>query len=228
MVKDIEGKPNKRRAEKVSRIGFWLVGILAALCLPALANAQFDTETPSAPGRLSLGVSGGLFRISYDEFDAYYKSRSGFVYGAHGSLRIKSPYHLVVKYRQFNKTGTFSFQRREYGLEWRERWINIGLRYMGLDRNVISNYFSFGFAFFNIQENRGISVFTGPPPLTEPKITTAGGFFIDFGLHYPLSQWMAVNFDVELTSAGPKGKSGFEGTSVGGFFFGIGLVVFLL
>ncbi|MDQ7063429.1 MAG: hypothetical protein Q9P90_04190 [candidate division KSB1 bacterium] len=204
---------------------FWLMGLFVGLLAPAATYGQF--EMAPAPGRLSIGASGGFFRISYDDFDNYYKGRTGFVYGGHVNLRVKAPYHLVVKYRQFSKSTTFQDRRQTYDLNWRQRWINVGVRYMGIDRETMSNYFSFGFAFFDIVETGGVSVFSGVLVSGDEKKTTASGFFIDFGLHYPLSPRMAVNFDVELTSAGPKGKSGFEGTSVGGFLFGIGLVLFL-
>ncbi len=203
---------------------------LAFLFGLALAGSPSTWAQPldlHKPDKLSIGAAAGFFRISYDDFVEYYKGRSGFAWGVHASYRVATPYNVVLKYRTYNRTAEYLSGSESVNLEWRENWINVGVRYMGTDREHITSFFSFGFSFFDISERGGISVFGGSVAENGEKKTSAGGFFIDLGLNYPLSRRLAIIFDFEITSAGVKGKSGFEGSSVGGFFFGLGIAGFL-
>lgn len=194
----------------------------AMLMLGSDARAQFTDF--SAQPRFSLGGGGGYFRVSYDNFDDYYGGRTSFSYGGHASFRLSTPYNLVVKARRFSRDHTFRTTQETFPLQWQEDWINFGLRYMAYNQDGFSNFFGFGFAFFNIVEKGGLSVFGRE--FSGEKKTNASGFFLDFGIHYPIIKRVAIFVELEITSAGISGKSGFEGSSVGGFYLGTGLAVF--
>ncbi|RMD91364.1 MAG: hypothetical protein D6814_18340 [Calditrichaeota bacterium] len=198
--------------------------ILSSMLLGTRAFAQIPVKGPE---RISIGGTAGLFRISLNDFDKFYGGRSGLTWGGHISYRISTPYNVVFKYRRFNKSSDFQNNGQRFNLDWKEEWFNIGLRYMGASGEGLSNFFSFGFAFFSIVEKGGQSVISNNAFTNPSKKTNAGGFFIDLGFNYPLMSRLAFLFELEITSAGVEGKSGFEGSSVGGFLFNVGLAAFL-
>ncbi len=195
------------------------LSVMILLLWAATATAQRYTD---GHDRLIVGGNAGIFRVSYDGFTRIYDKRSGVTLGGTGLLKIKVPYYAAVKYRHFEKDGEVFVNNVSQPQNWKENWYNVGVRYLSYsDRKVIS-YFGFGFAFFNINETGTESVFG-----RDPGKRNASGFFLDGGLEYRFSKYASLNFEIEVTSAGIEGKSGFEGSSVGGFLFGIGANFFV-
>jgi len=200
------------------------IGLICLLLWMATASAQQYADDGN--DRLIIGGDAGIFRVSYDGFTRVYDKRSGVTLGATGLLKIRVPYYLAVKYRHFEKDGSVvDTNNVSQPQNWKENWFTVGVRYLSYgDRKVIS-YFGFGFAFFNINENSStVSVFVG----REPGKRSASGFFLDGGLEYRFSKYASLDFEIEVTSAGLEGKSGFEGSSVGGYLFSLGLKLFVL
>ncbi len=168
--------------------------------------------------RLIVGGHASVFRISYDGFSRIYGERSGLVLGATGLVKIRPPYYATVKYHQFDKETTVSINDVPLRQKWEENWYNLGVRYVSYGERRLVNHFGFGFAFFKINEIGPVSVFGRPPG----KIN-ASGFFLDGGMEYRFIKYASFAFEIEITSAGIQGKSGFEGSSVGGFLFSLGL-----
>jgi hypothetical protein len=195
------------------------IGLISLLLWSATASAQ---RFANAHDRLIIGGNAGIFRVSYDNFTDIYDKRSGVTLGATGLLKIRAPYYAAVKYRHFEKDGDFVVNNVSQPQNWKENWYNLGVRYLSYgDRKVIS-YFGFGFAFFNITETGTASVFG-----RAPGKRNASGFFLDGGLEYRFVKYASLSFEIEVTSAGLEGKSGFEGSSVGGFLFAIGANIFV-
>lgn len=186
------------------------------------ANAQFFDGEGSIP-RLMVGGSTGNFRISYEDFKDIYSERSGSSHGGFASFLISVPYNVVVKYRTFNKTGNYTSENNSYAVDWEQRFINFGLRYFRPGKKGFSNHFGFGFSVIDIDENGEYSIFDSEN--NAPKSSNAGGFFLDFGIHYGFNRYIDVFAEMEISSAGIEGKSGFEGSSVGGYYFSVGVAV---
>ena len=51
------------------------------------------------------------------------------------------------------------------------------------------------------------------------------GFFINLGLEYSILPRFSIFGEIEVSSAGVGGRSGFEGSSIGGFHFSTGAYV---
>ncbi len=197
------------------------IGLLCLLLWTATASAQ--RYTGDGKDRLIIGGDAGIFRVSYDGFTRVYDKRSGATLGGTGLLKIRVPYYLAVKYRHFEKEGSVVVNNASEPQSWKENWYTAGVRYLSYgDRKLIS-YFGFGFAFFNIKEAGTVSVFG-----RDLGKRSASGFFLDGGLEYRFSKYASLNFEIEVTSAGLEGKSGFEGSSVGGYLFSVGAKLFVL
>ena len=206
---------------------FFLVTMFGVLMTPVGGDLDLQAQTFNykAPPRLVLGGSLGRFRISYDDFDKIYDSRWDNAFGGFATYMVSAPYNVVVKYRNFSRTDQFTTtDNRKLALEWDEKWYNVGLRYAVLSRRGFSNYFGFGFTFMKIEEAGEYSVFSQEDL---GKERDAGGFFIEFGLHYSLMEYLSLFSELEITSAGLEGKSGFEGNSVGGYYVGVGASLLL-
>jgi hypothetical protein len=199
----------------LARITF-IVGILWV----ATAPAQSFT---GGHDQLIVGGHASIFRISYDGFSRVYNERSGLTIGATGLIKIRPPYYAAVKYHQFEKDGLVVVDEFQQTQRWEEKWYNLGVRYVSYGERKVISYFGFGFAFFNINEIGPVSVFG-----REPGKHDASGFFLDGGLAYRFIKYASLDFELEVTSAGIEGKSGFEGSSVGGFLFSLGLNLFIL
>ncbi len=185
-------------------------------------QAQFFDSMGDSP-RLMLGGNVGNFRVSYEDFKNIYGDRSGGSNGGFASFLITVPYNVVVKYREFQKTGTYSRQNTDLALDWNQRIFNIGIRYFRPGKKGFSNHFGFGFTIMKIEEKGDYSLF-GSQNRT-PKKSNAGGFFLDFGIHYGFNRYLDIFTELEISSAGIEGKSGFEGNSVGGYYFSFGLAI---
>jgi hypothetical protein len=198
------------------------LGLFCLLLWTATASAQRYAD--DGRDRLIIGGNAGIFRISYNGFTRVYDKRSGLTLGGTGLLKIRAPYYFAAKYRHFEKDGSVEVDNVAQPQSWKENWYTAGVRYLSYgDRKVIS-YFGFGLAFFNIKETGTASVFVG----RKPGNHSASGFFLDGGLEYRFSKYASLDFEIEVTSAGLEGKSGFEGSSVGGYLFSIGAKFFVL
>ena len=189
------------------------------LCASSFAYGQ-DLGIES-PEKVIVGGGVGVFRISYDDFSELYDGRAGFTYGGQVLYKVYAPYFLVAKLNIFEKSGGRDSTGNE--LNWRQRGINLGVRYVSYrDRKLVS-YFGFGFVFYNIKEEGAVSLLSAGA-----GSRNATGLFLGGGLEYRFVKRASIFFDVEVSSAGLKGKSGFQGNSVGGFSIGIGINLFVL
>ena len=201
-----------------------VVFVAATLFFYADAGAQIGEMKPTP--RFSVGVTGGVFRTSLEDFNALYGTRYSFGGGMHVSYRIKNQYNLLVKYRQIRNSTDFLRYDEIFHLTWRQSWLNIGVRYLPQKRGKFSPIFSFGVALFEIVEEGGLSIFQGAVIDPAPQTTRGSGFFLDLGMHYSFSEKMALIFETEITSGGAGAASGIGGQSIGGFLFNGGLAVF--
>ncbi len=193
--------------------------VLAALAFSSLASAQFSDRPVD---RLILSGSAAVFRINHDDFSRIYDSRSGLALGGAATLKIRAPYNLVVKYRQFEKENSVTITGNSSKLKWQERWINVGVRYLSYSDAKTTSFFGFGFAFFDVEESGPLTLFR-----EEDGQREANGFFLEVGFDYRLVKRAGFFVEVEITSASVGGGAGFEGSSVGGYLLGAGLNLFL-
>ncbi len=185
---------------------------------PVVYGQELGMESPE---KVIVGGGVGVFRISYDDFSELYDGRSGFTYGGQLLYRVYAPYFLVAKLNMFEKEGLLDSTGAK--INWRQRGINLGVRYISYrDRKLVS-YFGFGFVFYNIKEEGALSLFSAGD-----GNRNATGLFLDGGLEYRFVKRASLFFDLEVSSAGLKGKSGFQGNSVGGFSIGAGINLFVL
>lgn len=190
--------------------------ILMSLLWAALASAQSFT---GGHDRLIIGGNIGIFRISYDGFSRIYYKRSGMVPGASAVIKIRPPYYAAVKYHQFKKDANIIVNNIVVDTQkWEEQWYNVGVRYVSYGERRMVSHFGFGFSFFKIDESGPVSVFG-----RQPGKRDASGFFLDIGLEYRFLKYVSLGTGFEITSAGIGGTSGFEGSSVGGYLFSLGL-----
>ena len=197
------------------------IGLICLLLWTAMASAQGYRD--DGRDRLIIGGNVGIFRISFNDFTEVYDKRSGLTLGGTGLLKIRVPYYLAVKYRHFEKDGSAVVNNVSQPQNWKENWYTAGVRYLSYGERKVISYFGFGFAFFKIKETGTASVFAG----RNPGRHSASGFFLDGGLEYRFSKFASLDFEIEVTSAGLEGKSGFEGSSVGGYLFSVGTKLFV-
>lgn len=202
------------------------------LCIPA-AIIVFLTDTAfsqisgaySIP-RVSVGVQGAPFRVSYGGFDDVYGGRWGLAWGGHATVRLTSLYNVAVKYRRFTKSNDVQQANgSRSSQEWQEQWINVGVRYTRWSDSGRMSFFGFGLSFFSIDENGALKVLPRTPGSSGDTVS-ASGFYLDLGLSWPLHKIVALMLEIEVTSATVEGRGGFETSSVGGFFVGAGLNFF--
>jgi len=180
-----------------------------------VASAQFG-EQPA--DRLMLAGSAGMFRVNHENFTRIYGRRSGLALGGAAVVKIRTPYHLVVKYRRFTLEHEVTAGDAPAQLEWQESWINAGVRYLNRGPGKVGNFFGFGLAFFRVEESGPLSLFR------EAGVErNASGFFLDLGLDYRFVRRAAFFIEFEITSATIGGGTGFEGSSVGGYLLNAGL-----
>lgn len=136
-----------------------LCGIFAAsLIATSEADAQFFEGDGGIP-RLMLGGSTGTFRISYEDFKDIYGDRSGNSVGGFASFLISVPYNVIVKYRTFNKSGSYETETATYNLDWEQRFINFGLRYFRPEKKVFPIILVLVFL-SSILKKKGITAFS--------------------------------------------------------------------
>jgi hypothetical protein len=174
--------------------------------------------------RFTLGGSAAEFRISLDEFENIYQSRWGASYGGFVGVRVFSAHYALFKYATFQKGGKKGILP-ETGLDlqnakWDEQWYSIGLRVQPPILRKIQSYYGFGVAFFDVDEQPGLSVFQD-----QDENGLGTGFYLELGLEYFPMQKASAFFELEVASGGTRGKTGFEAFSVGGFRFALGLTL---
>jgi hypothetical protein len=206
---------------------YLLTGLFCLIHSPRMLYGQFYESYRPRP-QATLGGSAALFRISLDDFTDLYSSRLGPSWGAFAGGRVYSGYYLTFKYRTFQKSGKDEINP-ELGLnyknaKWDEKWYTIGLRVRPTPSTRFSSYYGFGVVLYDINENPEISVFKVNNQKKEEGL--GSGFFLEIGLEYYLMQKMATFFELEIASGGVRGKTGFEGFSVGGFRFALGISIF--
>ncbi len=202
---------------------FFLLLISLAVGLQAQSFSAFSQP------RFFAGGSGGLFRISLDDFTSIYTSRWGVSPGGAAGVRVYKNNYLVGKYRTFNKNGKPSGIAPHSGLslsqaDWHEQWIAVGVRIQPPLESRGNSYYGFGAVFYRVEEDENLSLFDMQ---NEENRNTGSGFYLELGLQYFLHPRTAGFFEMEIASGGIRGRTGFEGFSVGGFRFALGLLIFL-
>lgn len=175
--------------------------------------------------RFMVGGNAALFRISFDEFESIYKNRVDWSYGGFAGMRTFSNYYLLVKYNTFNQEGKNGVHP-ETGADlsrarWQENWLCLGLRNHPPLTRKTQSYFGFGLVFFNVSENKQISLFEEKSVKKDSGL--GNGFFLELGLEHIFYQRLAAFFEIEISSGGTRGKTGFESLSIGGYRFALGL-----
>ncbi|MBN1543681.1 hypothetical protein JW992_16175 [candidate division KSB1 bacterium] len=200
--------------------------LLIMLSLGSIDPLHALEFAPFSQPRFFAGGSGGLFRISLDDFTQLYSSRWGFSPGGSAGIRVYKSNYLVAKYRTFQKNGKTAGIEHQSGqplqsARWQEEWIAVGVRAQPPIVSRGNSYYGFGAAFYRVSESENLSIFDPADG------DTGSGFYLELGLQYFLHHRTASFFEMEVASGGLRGKTGFEGFSIGGFRFALGLSVFL-
>jgi hypothetical protein len=174
------------------------------------------------------GASTGFFRISLDHFKDVYTDRWGPIYCGHAGFRFYKGYYLLTKYQNFSRPGKEGLHP-ETGLylknaRWNEQVLNIGLRIHPPVIKRAGSYYGFGVVFYHIDEKTDLSVFTST--FSKPQSGWGNGFFLDMGIEYFFYQQIAAFVEMEVSSGGLHGRTGFEAFSVGGFKFVAGITLY--
>ena len=202
--------------------------VLIILILLCSGNALAMRRTPFLQPRVFLGAEGGYFRISLERFENVYSSRWGPVYGAHAGIHIFSVHYLTVKYRHFEqsgKQGVHPESGKDLSLaKWNENWFTVGLRIHPTSTNKWNSYYGFGYAFYSLTEEAGISVYNEN---NSDLKKTGGGFYLELGIERYLAEQAAVFVELEISSGGIGGRAGLEGQSIGGYCLSGGITLWL-
>ncbi len=197
---------------------------------PIILHAQWveDYYKPVEQSRVYLGGDYAAFRMSLRNFTDVYESRWGQSFGGFVGVRAFSSYYVAARYGTFNQSGRSGVHEasgESLGTaRWQEQWLKLGLRIHPPTEKKWGSYYGFGIGFFFIKEAEPISVFNF---LSEQSSSFAGngsGFYLELGVDYFVLDKLAAFVDVEISSAGMRGRSTFEAMSVGGWRFSTGLV----
>ena len=187
--------------------------VLIGLNTLAINEARAEWSFFKIP-RVIFGGSTGYYRASLDNYTRYYDSRWDFYYSGQTSIRLYRMNYLTLQYARFQKTGDVGSIGKA---EWNERFINVGVRWYGEGRKRWRYYAGFGFTFINIEEKPGFSLLDPNSP--NDVSTNASGFFLEIGGDYIILPYVALNLEIEVSSAGQGGTPGFAGSSLGGYAF---------
>ncbi len=201
--------------------------VFTAVCVLALWAAYSVSGMCQVPVRephLVVGLRAGEFRVSLDRFEEVYASRWGLCYGGDVALRVLGNVYAFTGGRCFESEGREHAELpRELpssAAHWRERWLLVGVRRWSFGERRWSSAVGLGYAFFWVEES---------PQRAVLKLRERGsgaqsgrGFFLTVSLDYSLRPWLGLSTELEVTSAGVGGRTGFEGSSIGGFFFSLG------
>lgn len=190
--------------------------VLIGLNIFAIAEANGAWLFLKIP-RVILGGSTGYYRASLDNYTRYYDSRWDIYYSGQTSIRIYRMNYLTLQYARFQKIN----EANDSEAEWNERFINVGVRWYSEGRKRWRYYAGFGFTFINIKEKSGFSLLDPNNP--NDVSTNGSGFFLEIGGDYIILPHVALNLELEVSSAGEGGTPGFEGSSLGGYAFLAGL-----
>lgn len=194
------------------------------MCRQSVAQFEYQYSQP----RLLMGGGIALFRISLDDFESLYSNRWGESYGGFCGVRFYSSYYLNFKYNLFEKAGKSGLDPKT-GLErsdarWRQSWYTIGLRAHPPITRRFNSYYGFGIVFYDVEEKENLSIFSQSN--TQKADEWGNGFYLELGLEYLFIKELGLYFEMEISSGGVRGQTGFEGFSVGGFRFAFGMVAF--
>lgn len=193
--------------------------VLMALNISYLKEARGAWPSFRIP-RLIMGASTGYFRISLDKFSKFYDGRWDNYNSGQLSVRVYRSNYLTVQYARFQKRAEVNTNFFTGEAEWKERFINVGIRWYGETRRRWRIYSGFGFIFIKVEERAGLVL----DPDNNNDVTTDGsGFFLEFGVDYIILPHVGLNLELEASSAGEGGTSGIIGSSLGGYAFLTGL-----
>ncbi len=197
-----------------------LVGFIFITLNTAAALDYFYSQP-----RIMAGGDVGMFRISLDQFKEVYADRWGESFSGFAGVRITRAYYLTCKYGQFSKDGKEGVHP-ETGVNlnqarWDEKWYQFGVRVHPPITKKLNSYYGFGICYFKTSEVRQLSVFT----TSENVDNTGSGFYMELGFDYFPVQYLAAFLQIEVSSGGVKGNTGFESMSIGGFRFSAGVAV---
>ena len=191
--------------------------VLIGLIICSFNEAQAQWSFLRIP-RVIVGASAGYFRVSLDNYTRYYDSRWDGYYSGQANVRVYRMNYLTVQYARFRKTNQVESAGEA---EWNERFINVGVRWYNESRKRWRYYAGFGFTFINVKEQAGFSLLSPNNP--NDVSSDASGFFLEIGGDYIVLPHVALNLEIEVSSAGEGGTPGFAGSSLGGYAFLTGL-----
>lgn len=169
------------------------------------------------PPRAVIGGSAGFYRVSFENFTNIYNSRWDYDYSTQISVRVYRSNYATLQYSRFKKTASISNESLSGEAAWEQRFINIGVRWYSDTQKRWRFYSGFGFAFVSVTEQGGFSVLE---PESLADVTTDGsGFYLEIGADYLVIPHVGLNLELEISSAGEGGSSGFMGSSLGGYAF---------
>jgi len=206
---------------KRTRIALILFGGLLFTTLNTAEAWEYFYSQP----RIMAGGEIGMFRISLDQFEDIYTSRWGESLGGFAGVRITRAYYFTCKYGQFSQNGKTG-KHPESGANlsrsrWEEEWYQFGVRVHPPITRKFNSYYGFGISYFKTSEVDQLSVFT----LNKTSENTGSGFYMELGFEYFPVQYLAAYLQMEVSSGGVKGNTGFESMSIGGFRFTAGVSV---
>ncbi|MCH8124792.1 hypothetical protein IIC38_02340 [candidate division KSB1 bacterium] len=187
--------------------------------LPVNIDAQ-----PARFSRIEITPSFGAFRISNDAFSRFYDNRWLYPAGVSIDYALNPSLHLNVRAKFSQKNSSYFDEdlNENVDLKWEQSWFGIGIqRFTSSPFSKSRSYFGFGFAFFQIDENKEgylLRELSRSSSSTNPK-----GFFICGGFDRPVSSKINFRFEIEATSAGVGDGFGFESQSLGGIYIGLGI-----
>jgi hypothetical protein len=190
---------------------------LLGLILFSVSEVQGQWSLLKIP-RVIFGGSTGYYRVSLDNYPRYYDSRWDVYYGGQASIRVYRMNYLTLQYARFKKTDEISPTEAAV---WNQRFINLGVRWYNEGRKRWRYYAGFGFTFINVKEKSGFSLLESNNP--NDVSTNGSGFFLEIGGDYVIFPHVALNLELEASSAGQGGTPGFAGSSLGGYAFLAGL-----
>jgi hypothetical protein len=194
-----------------------MLSVLFGLIIFSFNEAQAQWSFLRVP-RVIVGASAGYFRVSLDNYTRYYDSRWDVYYSGQANVRVYRMNYLTVQYARFRKTNQVESAGEA---EWNERFINVGVRWYNEGRKRWRYYAGFGFTFINVKEQAGFSLLSPSNP--NDVSSNASGFFLEIGGDYIVLPHVALNLEIQVSSAGEGGTPGFAGSSLGGYAFLTGL-----
>ncbi|MGQ9559492.1 MAG: hypothetical protein ACUVWA_03170 [Candidatus Oleimicrobiaceae bacterium] len=209
-------------SKRVSRFCVAFFGLVLVLMVGT--STKGAGQVPVEEPRVIVGLRGGQFRISLDRFENLYESRWGFCYGGDVALRVYGTLYALCGGRRFQMSG----KSHEWAggvpprrARWNEKWLLLGIRRWSLGEGRWASAIGLGYAFFWVEEEPQAAVLIVPAGGAGAQ--TGKGFFLTVSVDYSLQPWLGITGELEVTSAGVGGRTGFEGSSIGGFFLSLGV-----